>query len=106
VDDESRVATEFQMIVQAEAALERDRALVAFLKARIEECAKTAGENEQRLLVGVQRVLIVFAENLEQRHHDPDGHLAGRIEALGWSLRCSAFAAFSEHPDFRMDFKP
>ncbi|MFI8944110.1 hypothetical protein [Streptomyces syringium] len=53
--DGEETALKFQMIVQDEAALDRDRALVAY---------------------------------------------------LNWSLRCIAFAAFSEHPDFRQDYRP
>ncbi|MEW2615146.1 hypothetical protein AB0937_34180 [Streptomyces sp. NPDC047880] len=97
----------FQMIVQSEAKLDRDRALVAFLRARIAERAPTADERERQLLAGTQRVLDEFAANFERaakvEHTD---YFPGQIDALGWSLRCTAFAAFSEHPDFQMDFKP
>ncbi|MFD8385228.1 hypothetical protein ACFV2X_43050 [Streptomyces sp. NPDC059679] len=97
----------FQMIVQNEARLDRDRALVAFMRARIAERAEAADKHEHLLLVGVQRVLDAFDAQFE---HAAQAQRADGVpeyaDALGWSLRCTAFAAFSGHPDFRMDFKP
>ncbi|MEU5091082.1 hypothetical protein [Streptomyces sp. NPDC021356] len=105
---DGETALKFQLIVQDEAALDRDRALVAFLKARIAERAKVAEEEEERLLAGVNRSLLEFEEKFEHPHRDDDrhSHFAGQMQALGWSLRCTAFAAFSGHPDFRQDFRP
>ncbi|MGA5643314.1 hypothetical protein ACPCTN_31810 [Streptomyces cinereoruber] len=101
-------ALKFQMAVQHEAGVDRDRALVAFLKARLAERSKVADGAEQRLLAGVHRPLLEFEEKFEHPHRDDDRHsfFAGQMQALGWSLRCMAFAAFSEHPDFRQDFRP
>lgn len=98
---------EFQMIAQFEAKLDRDRGLVGFLRARIAERAPTADERERQLLAGTQRVLDEFAANFERAAQvEHANYSSGRIEALGWALRCTAFAAFSEHPDFQMGFKP
>ncbi|TGN72245.1 hypothetical protein E5083_30390 [Streptomyces bauhiniae] len=104
---DGETALKFQLIVEDEAALDRDRALVAFLKARIAERAKVAEEEEERLLAGVNRSLLEFEEKFEHPHRDDDrrSFFAGQIQALGWSLRCAA-AAFSAHPDFREDFRP
>ncbi|WP_329020978.1 hypothetical protein [Streptomyces sp. NBC_01601] len=105
--DEQGSSLKFQMIMQNEATLDRDRALVAFMQARISERAETADKDERRLLVGVDRVLQEFSANFERAVlAERDDYFPGQIDALGWSLRCTAFAAFSEHPDFRMDFKP
>jgi hypothetical protein len=100
---DGETALKFQMIVQSEAGLDRDRALVAFLKARIAERAKVAEGEEERRLAGVHRTLLEFEEKFEHPHRDDDrhSHFAGQMQTLGWSLRCTAFAAFSEHPDFR-----
>ncbi|MGV9934060.1 hypothetical protein ACWDY4_26335 [Streptomyces olivaceoviridis] len=55
----------------------------------------------------MHRTLLVFEDNVENAHRDdPRSHFAGRMQSLGWSLRCIAFAAFSDHPDFRQEFKP
>ncbi|RPK32443.1 hypothetical protein EES39_38815 [Streptomyces sp. ADI92-24] len=102
--DEQGSSLKFQMIMQDEATLDRDRALVAFMQARISERAEVADKDEQRLLVGVHRVLQEFSANFERAERGD--YFPGQIDALGWSLRCTAFAAFSEHPDFRMEFKP
>ncbi|MGW9436760.1 hypothetical protein [Streptomyces sp. NPDC055607] len=101
-------ALKFQVIIQGEAALDRDRALVSFLKEWIAEQAKSAREVEEGLLAGVARVLAEFGEKFEHPHRDDDRHgfFAGQLQALAWSLRCTAFAAFSTHPDFRQDFRP
>lgn len=97
----------FQMIVQNEAKLDRDRALVAFLRARIAERAPTTDERERQLLAGTKKVLDEFAANFERAMQvEPTDYFLGQIDALGWSLRCTTFAAYSEHPDFQMDFKP
>lgn len=105
--DEQGSSLKFQMIMQNEATLDRDRALVAFMQARISERAEAADKDEQRLLVGVHRVLQEFSANFERAVlAERDDYFPGQIDALGWSLRCTAFAAFSEHPHFRMDFKP
>ncbi|WP_332758417.1 hypothetical protein [Streptomyces sp. MT206] len=97
----------FHAIMQDERALERDRALVAFLRVQIAERVPAAEDAERGLLAAVERVLGEFSANFEHaarcRQDEP---LAQHTGALGWSLRCTAFAAFSEHPDFRMDFRP
>ncbi|MFI7396223.1 hypothetical protein [Streptomyces tendae] len=105
---DGETALKFQMIMQGEAGLDRDRALIVFLKERIAERAKVAEEAEERLLAGVARALAEFEEKFEHPHRDDDrhSHFAGQMQALGWSLRCTAFAAFSTHPDFRQDFRP
>ncbi|MFF8809862.1 hypothetical protein [Streptomyces omiyaensis] len=100
-------ALKFQMIRQGEVELDRDRALVGFLKDRIAERAKAAEEAEEQLLAGVARVLAEFEEKIEHPHRydEQNDYFAGQLQALGWSLRCAA-AAFPAHPDFREDFRP
>ncbi|MFE9613170.1 hypothetical protein [Streptomyces sp. NPDC006012] len=102
-----RQGVKFPMIVQGEGELDRDRALVAFLTERIKERAKVAEEGEEQMLAGVSRVLAEFEEKIEHPHRydEQNDYFAGQLQALGWSLRCAA-AAFSEHPDFREDFRP
>ncbi|MYS32578.1 hypothetical protein K388_07224 [Streptomyces sp. KhCrAH-43] len=100
-------AVKLQIAIQDEADRDRDRALAAFIKARIAERAPVAEEREERLLAGVQRGLLEFEERIEHPHRDDAGSFfSGQMQALGWSLRCVAFAAFSMHPDFRQDFRP
>ncbi|MFF1733722.1 hypothetical protein [Streptomyces sp. NPDC058247] len=100
----------FEMVVGSYATteLERDRALIAFCRSRIAERVDDADKGERLLLAGVQRVLDEFAEKFEHphRHEQRSGFFTGQMDTLGWALRCVAFSAFSEHPDFRMEFKP
>ncbi|MFJ5740117.1 protein kinase family protein [Streptomyces microflavus] len=104
---DEKTALKFQITAQV-GEVERDGALVAFLKARLSERAEVADEFEKRLLVGTHRTLLEFEEkfNHPQRHHERNAYFAGQMDALCWSLRCTAFAAFSGHPDFRHDFRP
>lgn len=99
-------ALKFHVIVQGQAELDRDRALIGFLKDRIAERAKAAEEAEEQHLAGVARVLAEFEEKFDHPHRDERDYFAGQMQALGWSLRCAAFAVFSTHPDFREDFRP
>ncbi|MFD3889974.1 hypothetical protein [Streptomyces microflavus] len=105
---DGEAALKFQVIVQDEAVLDRDRALIAFLKARIAERGEVAGDDEERLLAGVSQCLLEFEEKFDHPHRGDDQHsfFAGQLQALSWSLRCTAFAVFSGHPDFREDFRP
>ncbi len=97
-----RDALKFELVVHGdEDTLDRDRALVAFLNARIAERSKAATAEEKGLLAGLRHSLLEFEEKFQHPHRDDDPHsfFAGQLQALGWSLRCVAFAAFSGHPD-------
>ncbi|MEU6618624.1 hypothetical protein [Streptomyces parvus] len=104
---DGEAALKFQVTVQDEAVLDRDRALVAFLKARIAEQGEVAGDGEERLLAGVAQCLLEFEEKFDHPHRGDDRYsfFAGQLQALGWSLRCTA-AVFSGHPDFQENFRP
>ncbi|MFD9687329.1 hypothetical protein ACFWXO_16415 [Kitasatospora sp. NPDC059088] len=99
--------TRFHEIIQTEGRLDRDRRLILFLRERIAESADTATERERALLAAVGRILAHFADGFEAAAlRDSANGVFGHYEALGWSLRCTAFAAFSEHPGFSPDWRP
>ncbi|MFG2845964.1 hypothetical protein ACGF12_22760 [Kitasatospora sp. NPDC048296] len=97
----------FFSIVQGEAQLDSDRALVAFLRERIAERDGQATDEERHLLSAVLRVLKVFDADFEAvSSAGRDDRAAGRSEALGWTLRAVAFAAFWSHPAWQPQWRP
>jgi hypothetical protein len=86
----------------AEDVARTDRALCAFLQARITELDKHACSAERKALAGVAEVLRQFEENCGRVDSlEPTGYFLGQMDALRWVLQRVAQTSFSAHPALR-----
>ncbi|MEU1277803.1 hypothetical protein [Streptomyces sp. NPDC005805] len=86
-------------VPSAESTPATDRALAAFLRARVAEASTSGCSAERKALAGVRAVLDEFEDKHLSAHESPiDDYVVGQIDALRWALQCVAAAAFSHHP--------
>lgn len=95
--------------------------MIAFLLARLDEDEERLhaeewwpvssyidGFSPRRLeaeTAGVRRIIAYYREADTDDSLPPD-HAAGEADALAWTLRVITAASYSEHPDYRGDWRP
>lgn len=80
-----------------------DRALAAFVRARITEVGSHGCSAERKALAGILDILHEFEGQCDRvgDFGPADYYFVGQIDTLRWALVRVAWATFSAHPDLR-----